>query len=100
MNDNISTFPLSSELKPLDGGSKVCEHWSEDVFDVSENTSASPTCRPSDQGLRSSMYEGLRSQEGERLTIVDNPQLGSASPTQRRQAAEICGEKIAFLGRQ
>ena len=100
MNDNISTFPLSSELKPLGGGSKVGQHWSEEVFDVSENTSASPTRRPSDQGLRSSMYEGLRSQEGERASIVDNPQLGGASPTQRRQAAEIRGEKIAFLGRQ
>ena len=67
---------------------------------MSENTSASPTRRPSDQGLRSSMYEGLRSQEGERVSILDNPQLGGASPTQRRQAAEIRGEKIAFLGRQ
>ena len=84
----------------MGGGSKVVQHWSEEVFDVSENTSANPTCRPSDQGLRSSMYEGLRSQDGEGVSIVDNPQLGGASPTQRRQAPEIRGEKIALLGRQ
>ena len=80
MNDNISTFPPSSERKHLGQSS-------EEVFDVSENTSPSPI-RPPHQGLRSSMYEGLRSQGGERGSVLDNPKLGGFSPTQRRQAAE------------
>ena len=85
----IPTFPLSSELKPL-GGSKV--------FDVSENTSASRHPPDSDRGLRSSMYEGLRSQDGERVSVLDNPLLGGVSPARQRQAPEM-REKIAFLGR-